>query len=160
MSFAQAWSHLRRAVAELDPKGGAALDTVRWRQYLALMRIADQAFAAFERSAEEGLSEARCQTIERADDGGKLRLTGKRVTHRVSKDAGDVRFLELAMKVLREMRDLFGIGAEAESKLRAASPEGGLALEALLRTGAARLTTRWRNAPLEHDIPFSDFRTV
>jgi histone H3/H4 len=143
VSYAQAWLHLRRAVSELDRKNPSALDAVRWQQYLALMRIADQAFAAFEKSAEEGVREIASQTIERADDSGKLRLTGKGVTRSVRKGAGDVRFLEVAMKALREVRDLFGIGAEAESKLNAASPEGGLALEALMRTGAARLTTRW-----------------
>ena len=52
-----------------------------------------------------------------------LGLMGKSVTHRVRKDAGDLRFLEVAMKALREIRDLFGIGAEAESKLSAAVPE-------------------------------------
>jgi hypothetical protein len=85
------------------------------------------------------------QTIESADDCGKLGLTGRSVTHRVRRDAGDPRFLEVAMKALREIRDLLKIGADAESKLKAASPEGGLALEALMRTGAARLTTRWSN---------------
>jgi hypothetical protein len=101
---------------------------------LALMRVADQAFAAFERSAEEGVSAIASQTIESADDSGRLRLTGKSFTHHVRKDAGDPRFLELALNALREIRDLFGIGAEAEIKLRATSREGGLALEALMRT--------------------------
>jgi hypothetical protein len=113
-----------------------------------LMRIVDQAFAALETSAEEGVSEVTCQTVESADDSGKLRLTDKSVSHHVRKDAGDVRFLEMAMKALREVRDLFGIGAEAESKLKAAVPDGGLALEALLRNGAVRLATRWRK-PVE-----------
>jgi hypothetical protein len=144
VSYGQAWSQIRRAVAELDRKGGTALDAVRWHQWLLLTRIADVAFAAFEQSAEEGASEVTCQMIEHADDEGKLRLTGKAVTHRVRKDAGDVRYLEMAMRAQREIRDLFGLGAEAESKLRAAAPEGGLAIEALLRTGAARLTTRWK----------------
>jgi hypothetical protein len=67
----------------------------------------------------------------------------KLVAHRVRRDAGDPRFLEVALKALREICDLFGIGAEAESKLRAASPEGGLALEALIHTGEVRLATRW-----------------
>jgi hypothetical protein len=107
------------------------------------MRVVDQAFAAFEKSAEEGVTEVTNQTIESADDSGKLELTAKSVTRRVRKGAGDVRYLETAMKALREIRDLFGIGAEAESKLRAASPECGLALETLLRTGDVRLTTRW-----------------
>jgi hypothetical protein len=145
VSYGQAWSDLRRAVAELDRKGGSALDAVRWQNYLMLMRIVDQAFAAFEKSAEEGVREIASQTIERADDSGKLRLTGKGVTRSVRKGAGDPRFLEMAMKALREIRDLFGIGAEAESKLRAAVRENGLAIEALMRAGAARHTTRWSN---------------
>lgn len=140
--YAQAWSQIRRAVAELDCKNPSALDAVRWQNYLMLMRVVDQAFAAFEKSAEEGVSEIASQTIESADDSGKLGLTDKSVTRSVRKSAGDVRFLEMAMKALREIRDLFGIGAEPESKLTAAAPEAGLALEALLRTGAARLTTR------------------
>jgi hypothetical protein len=73
----------------------------------------------FERSAEKGGKESRSETIESADDCGKLRLTGKRVTQRVRKDAGEPRFLEVTMKALREIRDLFKIGAEAESKLGA-----------------------------------------
>lgn len=144
VSYGQAWSQIRRAVAELDRKGDSALDAVRWQNYLMLMRVADQAFAAFEKSAEEGVREVTHQTIESPDHTGKLGLTGRSVTRSVRRNPGDPRFLELAMKALREIRDLFGIGAEAESKLRAASPEGGLALEALLRTGAARLTTQWR----------------
>ena len=39
----------------------------------------------------------------------------------VRRDAGDVRYLEMAMKALAEIRDLFKIRAEAESKLTAAS---------------------------------------
>jgi hypothetical protein len=127
----------------VDRKNPSALDAVRWQNYLMLMRIYDQAFAAFDRSAEEGAREVTCQTIESTDDCGKLRFTGRSVTHRVHRDAGDPRFLELALKASREIRDLFRIGAEAESKLRAASSEGGLALEALMRTGAVRLATRW-----------------
>jgi hypothetical protein len=117
ISYGQAWSQIRRAVTELDRKGGTALDAVRWQNYLMLMRVVDQAFPAFEKSAEESVSEVTCQTIERADDSGKLALTGRSVTHHVRKDAGDVRYLEIAMKALREIRDLFGIGAETESEL-------------------------------------------
>ena len=54
VSYGQAWSQLRRAVAELEHKNPSALDAVRWENYLMLMRIAGQAFAAFERSAEGG----------------------------------------------------------------------------------------------------------
>jgi hypothetical protein len=147
VSYAQAWSQLRRAVAELDRKNPSALDAVRWQNYLMLMRIVDQAVAAFEKSAEDGVSEIASQTIERPDDCGKVRLTGKNDTHHVRKDAGDVRFLEVAMKALREIRDLFGIGAEAQSKLKATAPEHGLALGALVRTGAARLVTKWGPSP-------------
>ena len=39
----------------------------------------------------------------------------------VRRDAGDVRYLEMAMKALAEIRDLFKIRAEAESKPTAAS---------------------------------------
>jgi hypothetical protein len=127
----------------LDRKGGSALDAVRWQQYLMLMRIVDQALAAFDKSAEEGISEVTSQTIESADDRGKLGLTRRSLTNHVRKDAGDVRHLEVALKALREIRDLFGIGAEAEGKQRAASPQASVALQALMRTGAARLTTRW-----------------
>jgi len=101
-------------------------------------RIVDQAFAAFEESAEEGVSEVASQTIESVDDSGKLRLTGKSVTHRVRKDAGDVRFLELPLKALREIRDLFGIGAEAQGKLNEAGSEGSLALDTLVQRGSIR----------------------
>jgi hypothetical protein len=124
VSYGKAWSQIRRAVAELDRKGGTALDAIRWQNYLMLMRVADQALAAFEKSAEDGVSEIASQTIESRDDCGKLRLTGKRVTRSVRRDAGDVRFLEMALKALHEIRNLFGIGAEAETKLRAVSPEG------------------------------------
>jgi hypothetical protein len=40
-----------------------------------LMRIVDQAFAAFEKGAEEGVRKVTSQTTERADDCGKLGLT-------------------------------------------------------------------------------------
>jgi hypothetical protein len=130
VSYSKAWSQLRRAIAEVDRKGGTALDAVRWQQYLMLMRVVDQAFAAFEKSAEEGVSEVTFQTIERADDCGKLGLLDKSVTHHVRKSAGDVRYLEVALKALRELRDLFGIGAEAEGKQRAASPQASVALQA------------------------------
>ncbi len=143
VSYGQAWSQIRRAVTELDRKGGATLDAVRWQNYLLLMRIVDQAFAAFEKSAEDGVKEITSQTIESANDRGKLGLSGRRVIHHVRKDAGDVRYLEVAMNALREVRDLFKIGAEAESELRAGSSQCGLALEDLMRTGAVRLATRW-----------------
>jgi hypothetical protein len=107
------------------------------------MRIVDHALAAFEKSAEEGVSEVTSHTIESADDCGKLEVSGRSVTHRVRKDAGDVRFLEVAMKALREIRDLFKIGAEAETKLQAVVPDGGPALEALGQTGTIRITTKW-----------------
>ena len=138
VSYGQAWSHLRRAVAELDRKNPSARDTIRFQQWLLLTRIADHAFAAFEKSAEKGVSEVSGQTIESRDDSGHLGLAGKSVTHRVRKDAGDVRYLEVAMKALREIRDLFRIGAEAESKLGVAAPEASVALEALMRTGAVQ----------------------
>jgi hypothetical protein len=82
-----------------------------------LMRIVDQAFAAFERSAEVGVTQTASQTIESADDSGKVGVTGKSVTRSVRKDAGDVRYLELALKALAEIRDLLGIRAGPESKL-------------------------------------------
>ncbi len=55
LSYSEAWSHFRCAVAELDRKGSIALDRVRWQQYLVLMRIVEQALAAFDRSAEESV---------------------------------------------------------------------------------------------------------
>ena len=126
--------------------GEAASRDRKSRSYFAARRrhLADRAVAALEKSAEEGVRGVTSQTIESVDDGGKLGLTAKGVTSRVRKDAGDPRFLEVALKALREIRDLFGIGAEGEGKLKAASPESGRALEALVRTGAARVTTRWR----------------
>jgi hypothetical protein len=143
VSYGQAWSQLRRAIVTLDRRNPSARDTIRWQQYLVLMRIVDQALAAFDKSAEEGISEVTSQTIESPDD--RLGLAGKSVTHHVGKDAGDVRYLEMAMKALREIRDLFKIGAEAESKLGAAAREGSLALEALVQTGSLRIKTRWSN---------------
>jgi hypothetical protein len=151
VSYGKAWAQIGRAIAELDRKNPSVLDAIRWQQWLSLTRIADQAFAAFEKSAEEGVRETASQTVERLDDTGKLGLTGKSVTHHVRKGAGDVRYLEVAMKALREVRDLFGIGAEAESKLGAtASSQRGLALQALMQTGSVRLATRWA-IPVESD---------
>jgi len=147
LSYGQAWSHLRGAVAGLDGKNPSALDAIRWQQYLMLMRIVDQVFAAFEQSAEEGVSEITSQTIESADDRGKLRLTGKSVTRSVRQNAGDVRYLEVGMKALAEIRDLFKIGAEAESKVGAA-PNGSRLLDALVRSGSVRIQTRWSD-PLD-----------
>jgi hypothetical protein len=89
VNYGRAWSHLRRAVAELDRKNPSALDAVRWQQYSVLMRIVDHAFAAFERSAEQGVRENTSQTIESADDDGKLGLTGKSIIRCVRRDAGD-----------------------------------------------------------------------
>ena len=148
VSNTQAWSQLRRAVVELDRKNPSAIDAVRWQQYLVLMRIVDQAFAAFEKSAEEGVREVTCQTIESAHGGGKLRLTGKSVTHRVRKGAGDVRFLEMALEALAEIRDLFKIGAEAERILRVARPKEALLSTRLGRKGWTGHTTQ-RSEPLD-----------
>lgn len=64
------------------------------------MGIVDQAFAAFERSAEDGVKKTATQTVERADERGKLELTGRSVTRHVRRDAGDVRYLEVAMEAL------------------------------------------------------------
>ena len=89
-SYGQAWSQIRRAVAELDRRNPSALDAVRWQQYLVLMRIYAQAFAAFEKSAEEGLREVTSQTIESVDDSGKLGLMGKSVTRSVRRSAGSL----------------------------------------------------------------------
>jgi hypothetical protein len=68
----RAWSQIRCAIGELDLKGGTALDTVRWQQYLVLMRIVDQAFAAFERSAEDGVKKTASLTVEHTDEGASL----------------------------------------------------------------------------------------
>lgn len=159
VSYGQARSQISGAVAELERKNPSALDAVRWQQYLMLMRVVDQAFAAFQKSAEESVKESTCQTIERLDKRGKLGLTGRSVTRRVRKDAGDVRFLEVAMEALRETRDLFKIGAEAESKLKAASPERGPALGALLRKREVRLTARWSRPPnVEHNLDITPLK--
>jgi hypothetical protein len=48
----------------LDRKYPSALDAVRLQQYLVLMQIVDQAFAAFGRSAEEGVKETTSQIVE------------------------------------------------------------------------------------------------
>jgi hypothetical protein len=53
ITCSEAWSGLRSAIAELDRKGSVALDNVRWQQYQLLMRIVEQALAAFEESGEE-----------------------------------------------------------------------------------------------------------
>jgi hypothetical protein len=53
-------------------------------------RIVDQAFSAFEKSAEDGVREVTNQTIENRHVSGKLGLRGKVVTNRVRKDAGDI----------------------------------------------------------------------
>jgi hypothetical protein len=50
------------------------------------------------------------------------------------------------MKALAEISDLFKIGAEAESKLRAAEPKGSLSLDALVRSGSIGIRTRWSEA--------------
>jgi hypothetical protein len=138
VGYAQAWTQLRRAIAEIDLKNPSTIDAVRWQQYLVLMRIADRAFAAFEKSAEDGVSETAVQTIETSNERGKLGLRGKAHTRHVRKDAGDVRYLEVAIKALAEIRDLFKIGAKAESKVGAA-PKGS----PLVHSGSTRVRTHW-----------------
>jgi hypothetical protein len=92
--------------------------------------------------------EITSQTIESANGSGKLGLTGKSVTHRVRRDAGDPTLPrngdESSARDPRSLRDR----CRSRGQARDAVPEGGLALEALLRTGAARLTMRWAK-PLE-----------
>ncbi len=136
VSYAQAWSELRRAIMEFERNGSTARDIIRFQQYLILMRIVDQALAAFERSSEEGVREIATETIESTDARGNLRPTAKSVTRLIRKGGGDVRYLEVALKALGGIRDLFGIGAEAESKLRATVAEGSPTLQALTQTRA------------------------
>jgi hypothetical protein len=136
ISCAQAWTQLRRAIAEIELKNPSTIDSIRWQQYVLLMRIADRAFAAFEKSAQDGLSETAVQTIHTRNESGQLGLRGKSVIRHVRKDAGDVRYLEVAMKALAEIRDLFKIGAEAESKLGLAARNGSALLDALARGGS------------------------
>jgi hypothetical protein len=143
VSYSQAWLQLKRAVAELERKNPSVRETVCWQQYLVLMRIVDQALAAFRKSAEDGAKEITSRTIKSADDSGELRMDQKIVTHSLRTDAGNPVFLEIALKALREIRDLYSLGAEAESKLKGASGKSNLRLETLLRTGAIRLSTRW-----------------
>lgn len=118
VSYGQAWSQIRRAVTELDRKGGATLDAVRWQNYLLLMRIVDQAFAACEKSAEDGVKEITSQTIESANDRGKLGLSSRRVIHHVRKDAGDVRSRsgdERSARGARSLQNRCGGGKRAKS---------------------------------------------
>jgi hypothetical protein len=143
VSYARALSLLRRAVAEVELKNPSAIDAIRFEQWFKLTRVADQAFAAFDRSADDGAREGRVQTIETADANGKLGLTGKSVTTRVRKGAGDIRYLEIAMDALAEIRDLFGIGAEAESKVSARARKGSPLLEALALKGSIQIRTQW-----------------
>lgn len=112
ISDGEAWSQLSRGVAELNRRGSTALDAVRWHQYLVLMRIVDQALAAFDMSADKGVSEVTIQTIQSQNNSGEQGLTRKSVTQHVRKDAGDPRLLEVVMTALREIRDLFKIGAQ------------------------------------------------
>jgi len=93
------------------------------------------------------VSETTVQTIESRVKDDKLCLTRKSVALHARKDAGDVRYLEVAMKALAEIRDLFKIGAEAESKAGAA-PNGSRLLDVLVRSGSVRIQTRWSD-PLD-----------
>jgi hypothetical protein len=73
VSYSQAWL-LKRAVVELERKNPSAQETVRWQLYLVLMRVVDQALAAFEKSGEEGVKEITSRTIENADETGEPRI--------------------------------------------------------------------------------------
>jgi hypothetical protein len=119
VSYGKAWSQLRRAVAKVDRKGGTTLDAARWQQYLVLMRIVDQAFVAFEKSAGEGEKEMTWHTIQSRDGWGKLGLSGKRVTHHVRKDAAwEDAAMDRIYDDLRAEFDLADRYAAMESKLR------------------------------------------
>ena len=50
ISYTQAWSQLKRAVAKTEHKNPSPLDTIRLEQYFILTRIVDQAFEAFEKT--------------------------------------------------------------------------------------------------------------
>jgi hypothetical protein len=114
IEHSQAWSQLKRAVAELERKGGTAHEIIRFQQFFVLSRVVDEAMQAWVRS-QDGVKEFTSKTNESRDRAGNLTLTSRTVTHHVRKDAGDVRYLETAMVALKEIRDLWSIGADAES---------------------------------------------
>jgi hypothetical protein len=113
LTYGEAWLQLSHAIAELNRKGSSAVEPLRWQQYLVLMRVVDQALAAFDQSTEEGATEIANQRIEGQHGNSELRIAGESVKHdvHVRKSAGDLRFLELAMNATRKIRGLFGIGA-------------------------------------------------
>jgi hypothetical protein len=119
----------------IERSGGAACETVRWQQYFVLSRIVDQ---AWDRS-QEGVKEFASRTIENSAGNGNPRLSGRTVTQHF--DAGDVRYLETAMAALKEIRELFCIGAAAESGPKGTFGERDFTLEALVKIGAVRITT-------------------
>jgi hypothetical protein len=70
------------------------------------------------------------QTIESADHTGNLGLFGESVTHHIRDGAGGILYLEVVMKALAEIRDLFKLGTEAEGFYRQRSHRFGRQLEA------------------------------
>jgi hypothetical protein len=87
------------------------------------------------------------QASEGRNREGKLTPTGRTITQHVRKDAGDVRYLEGAMAALKEIRDLWIIGAEAESKLERFRGHSEPTLPALVQSGAVRITMKWGGPP-------------
>lgn len=96
ISYTQAWSQLKRAVAKTEHKNPSPLDTIRLEQYFILTRIVDQAFEAFEKTIKGTARGTTVQTIETTDANGKLGLIGSRVTAHVRGSAGNIRYLEIA----------------------------------------------------------------
>lgn len=115
VTYVQAIRYLTKASREVAFQKPGTTDIIRYQQYLSLLRIIDHAFAAFKRSVNEGVKEVSDETIETrtATFGREVRIKSVRIR----RDSGDVRYLEIAIKALAEIRDLFTIGADAESKV-------------------------------------------
>ena len=124
-SYSEVWSHFSRVIAELERKNSPAPDTIRFQQYLVLMQIVDQALAAFDQSTEGNVVETTTRIIQSRDESGRLGVTDGEITRIIRKGSGDVQYLEVAIRALREIRELWGVGTDAESRLIARRPRFG-----------------------------------
>jgi len=142
--FVTVWTGLKLAIQHLEKHGGIPRDLVKWEQYLGLKRVADAAFDAFAKSQTDGLKVTTVKSYFGVDQNGRMGEQTKTLERRTEVGAGDIRYLDAALRAMKEIRDLFGLGADAEAKIKAAATAaGGPTIEALVTSGGVAIKTRW-----------------
>ena len=111
VEYNRVWVMIRDEIKTLHALDQNPERVVMWTQYTQLQRIVDLSFEAYDDSKVKGSSRVKSYTALGAGENGMLETNHKSIERIVESGPGDTKYLDMAMRAMRDIREIFKLGS-------------------------------------------------